>query len=63
MKNNRRVIPVSLCGLDKEHSLDFKSSLPDLSKGEIAFSFLAQSFLLFPLVRFGWLVCRGIVLC
>lgn len=57
MENNRRVGPASLCDLDKERSSAFKSSLPDLSRGANASSFLAQSFLLFPLVRLGWPLC------
>lgn len=62
MENNRRVIPASLWDLDKERSSAFKS-LPDLSRGAHASSFLAQSFLLFPLVRLAWPVCWVIVLC
>lgn len=58
-KNNRRVIPPYLCDLDKSVFLwpaDFKSSLPDLSGGAKASSFLLKYFL-------HRLVCCGIVLC
>lgn len=68
MENNRRVIPASLCDLDKKVLLwlsDFKkqsSGLKQRSSTGLVFPGTVIPLQEFPLVRLGRLLCRRIVL-